>query len=214
MSSSDYSDSSSSDSYSNHRHRHKKSKSMKPLSKRQQVINNFMNGIVDPEYLCKPNKKKPGQFIVTKRKSPLNIPPANPPALIQASTAVPIQPPQNSVPEKDNSKPVESENKKDETNNLLTKYIQNQDSINQTFNNAIMDLKETMIKMDKEKAKRKRREAKKKLQKPKTTNSKTKEIEQPMREPSIEKVEPPQIQNQYYAPRRLRPRDIINFNRY
>ena len=72
---------------------------MKPLSKRQQVINNFMNGIVDPEYLCKPNKKKPGQFIVTKRKSPLNIPPANPPALIQASTAVPIQPPQNSVPE-------------------------------------------------------------------------------------------------------------------
>ena len=72
-----------------------------------------------------------------------------------------------------------------------------------------MDLKETMIKMDKEKAKRKRREAKKKLQKPKTTNSKTKEIEQ-----NIEKVEPPQIQNQYYAPRRLRPRDIINFNRY
>ena len=68
---------------------------MKPLSKRQQVINNFMNGIVDPEYLCKPNKKKPGQFIVTKRKSPLNIPPANPPALIQASTAVPIQPPLN-----------------------------------------------------------------------------------------------------------------------
>ena len=212
MSSSDYSDSSSSDSYSNHRHRHKKSKSMKPLSKRQQVINNFMNGIVDPEYLCKPNKKKPGQFIVTKRKSPLNIPPANPPALIQASTAVPIQPPQNSVPEKDNSKPVESENKKDETNNLLTKYIQNQDSINQTFNNAIMDLKETMIKMDKEKAKRKRREAKKKLQKPKTTNSKTKEIEQ-----NIEKVEPPepqQFQNQYYTPRRLRPRDLINFNRY
>ena len=209
MSSSDYSDSSSSDSYSNHRHRHKKSKSMKPLSKRQQVINNFMNGIVDPEYLCKPNKKKPGQFIVTKRKSPLNIPPANPPALIQASTTVPTYPPpQNSEPEKDNSKPVESENKKDETNNLLTKYIQNQDSINQTFNNAIMDLKETMIKMDKEKAKRKRREAKKKLQKPKITNSKTKEIEQP----SIEKVEPPQ--NQYYTPRRLRPRDIINFNRY
>ena len=209
MSSSDYSDSSSSDSYSNHRHRHKKSKSMKPLSKRQQVINNFMNGIVDPEYLCKPNKKKPGQFIVTKRKSPLNIPPANPPALIQASTTVPTYPPpQNSEPEKDNSKPVESENKKDETNNLLTKYIQNQDSINQTFNNAIMDLKETMIKMDKEKAKRKRREAKKKLQKPKTTNSKSKEIEQP----SIEKVEPPEPQ--YYTPRRLRPRDIINFNRY
>ena len=75
-----------------------------------------------------------------------------------------------------------------------------------------MDLKETMIKMDKEKAKRKRREAKKKLQKPKTTNSKTKEIEQ-----NIEKVEPPepqQFQNQYYTPRRLRPRDIINFNRY
>ena len=212
MSSSDYSDSSSSDSYSNHRHRHKKSKSMKPLSKRQQVINNFMNGIVDPEYLCKPNKKKPGQFIVTKRKSPLNIPPANPPALIQASTAVPIQPPQNSVPEKDNSKPVESENKKDETNNLLTKYIQNQDSINQTFNNAIMDLKETMIKMDKEKAKRKRREAKKKLQKPKTTNSKTKEIEQNIEK--VERPEPQQFQNQYYAPRRLRPRDIINFNRY
>ena len=110
MSSSDYSDSSSSDSYSNRRHRHKKSKSMKPLSKRQQVINNFMNGIVDPEYLC------------NKRKSPLNIPPANPPALIQASTAPQTyQPPQNSVPEKDNSKPVESENKKDETNNLLTK---------------------------------------------------------------------------------------------
>ena len=181
---------------------------MKPLSKRQQVINNFMNGIVDPEYLCKPNKKKPGQFIVTKRKSPLNIPPANPPALIQASTTVPTYPPpQNSEPEKDNSKPVESENKKDETNNLLTKYIQNQDSINQTFNNAIMDLKETMIKMDKEKAKRKRREAKKKLQKSKTTNSKTKEIEQ-----NIEKVEPPEPQ--YYTPRRLRPRDIINFNRY
>ena len=155
----DYSDYSDSYSYSEERHHHsRKGKTKtKNLSRRQQVINNFMNGIVDPEYLCKPNKKKPGQFIVTKRKSPLNIPPANPPALIQASTAVPIQPPQNSVPEKDNSKPVESENKKDETNNLLTKYIQNQDTINQSFNNAIMDLKDTMIKMEKKKQQRQNR---------------------------------------------------------
>ena len=175
MSSSDYSD--SSDSYSNHHRKHKKS--MKPMSKRQQVINNFMNGIIDPEYLCKPDMKKPGKFIVSKRKKPLDIQPANPSPKIETSIQTP-------TPIESTIKPVESENKKDETNNLLTKYIQ----------------------MDKEKAKRKRREAKKKLQKPKTTNSKTKEIEQP----NIEKVEPPEPQ--YYTPRRLRPRDIINFNRY
>ena len=200
MSSSDYSD--SSDSYSNHHRKHKKS--MKPMSKRQQVINNFMNGIIDPEYLCKPDMKKPGKFIVSKRKKPLDIQPANPSPKIETSIQTP-------TPIESTIKPVESENKKDETNNLLTKYIQNQDSINQTFNNAIMDLKETMIKMDKEKAKRKRREAKKKNMPPKQQ-----QLNQNVQPPSEFSPEPPSV-NQvptYYTPRRFRPRDIINFNAF
>ena len=61
-------------------------------------------------------------------------------------------------------KPVEKSDSSKQTHDLLSKYIQNQDTINQSFNNAIMDLKDTMIKMEKKKQQRKKREVKKSLE--------------------------------------------------
>ena len=200
----DYSDYSDSYSYSEERRHHsRKGKTKtKNLSRRQQVINNFMNGIVDPEYLCKPNKKKPGQFIVSKRKKPLDIPPPNPAPIIQAQTLEPPTPP----PPKE-EKPVEKSDSSKQTHDLLSKYIQNQDTINQSFNNAIMDLKDTMIKMEKKKQQRKKREVKKSLEK--TRKTKLPDESKPEEPTPSQEYQPAPNQMMY---RRYRPRDLINFN--
>ncbi|OHT15591.1 hypothetical protein TRFO_42468 [Tritrichomonas foetus] len=190
--------------------------SKKAPSKRQQVIDNFMNGILDPEYLCRPNKKKPGAFIVSKRKTPLKIQDSNAPVKVDAPANTP-----NPLPEKIPTPETPS------TNIDFSKYIANQETVNNNFNSALSKLCTTLEKIEKQKAKRKAAPKKPKEPKepkePKATKATKKKQEEPAPEPEpepapepepepVQEPEPEYYQQTYYQPvRRMRPRDYINF---
>ena len=136
------------------------------LSDRMRIIDQFKHGIADPYYSVNPNPRKPGEYIVRKRKTPITYDLNT----HVSAAAVPATNTNTTAPQHDNT----SDDKK---SNIGVEFFSVLSSANASLQRELQSLTEKYNKLDnklrKERAQRKNKQANKVKQNDTKNKSKT-----------------------------------------
>ena len=143
------------------------------VSDRMRIIDQFKHGIADPYYSVNPNPKKPGEYIVRKRKTPITYD-LNTNTTNNFSPQATTAPPATTTTDTNNDTDTTSSDKK---SNLGVEFFSVLSSTNASLQRELQSLTDKYNKLDnklrKERAKRKGQQATKTKQADNKTKAKT-----------------------------------------
>ena len=143
------------------------------VSDRMRIIDQFKHGIADPYYSVNPNPKKPGEYIVRKRKTPITYD-LNTNTTNNFSSQATTAPPATTTTDTNNDTDTTSSDKK---SNLGVEFFSVLSSTNASLQRELQSLTDKYNKLDsklrKERAKRKGQQATKTKQTDNKTKAKT-----------------------------------------
>ena len=143
------------------------------VSDRMRIIDQFKHGIADPYYSVNPNPKKPGEYIVRKRKTPITYD-LNTNTTNNFSPQATTAPPATTTTDTNNDTDTTSSDKK---SNLGVEFFSVLSSTNASLQRELQSLTDKYNKLDsklrKERAKRKGQQATKTKQTDNKTKAKT-----------------------------------------